>query len=221
MPHDTEFYGPEQRSFQDAFDSRKLADRVADMIVNCELDEAATGFIATRDFMFLASVDGHGQPTVSYKGGAPGFVQVIDPSTLEFPSYDGNGMFLSLGNIAGTGNIGLLFIDFEKPHRLRVQATAKVRTATAADKARWPGAQLVVSAKVREVFPNCPRYIHKQRRESPSPYVPDAAGHAPTPDWKRIDALQDALPEKDKGCAKAAGGTLTPQEYMERATGGE
>ena len=54
---------------------------------------------------------------MSYKGGDPGFVKVVDDATVVFPSYDGNGMFLSMGNIKGNRNIGMLFIDFENPNR--------------------------------------------------------------------------------------------------------
>jgi hypothetical protein len=57
-------------------------------------------------------VDEWGRPTVSYKGGPSGLVRIDGPSDLVFPVYDGNGMFLSLGNIASTAQVGLLFIDF-------------------------------------------------------------------------------------------------------------
>ena len=67
---------------------------------------------------FLSTVDERGRPTVSYKGGAPGFVRVSAPNELLFPVYDGNGMFLSLGNIASTAQVGLLFISFEPARRL-------------------------------------------------------------------------------------------------------
>jgi hypothetical protein len=53
-------------------------------------------------------------------------VRVLDASTLLFPSYDGNGMYLSMGNISGNPEIGMLFIDFEKPFRLRAQGRAEL-----------------------------------------------------------------------------------------------
>ena len=67
---------------------------------------------------------------MSHKGGAAGFVRVIDPPPIVFPSYNGNGMFLSMGNIAGDGRIGLLFMDFDRPHRLRAHARATVIVTT-------------------------------------------------------------------------------------------
>jgi hypothetical protein len=61
----------------------------------------------------------------------------------------------------------------------------------------YPGAQLIVRVKIREVFPNCPRYIHKLQRVESSPYVPRAGGTPPIPDWKRSDLARDVLPKND------------------------
>ena len=49
---------------------------------------------------FLSTIDHQGRPTVSYKGGDPGFVRVLDSKTVAFPCYDGNGMFYSMGKLA-------------------------------------------------------------------------------------------------------------------------
>ena len=215
------FYGDEQRALQDQFDSRVLADTLEAVIVQPGIDDEAKAFIESRAFFFLSTVNHEGHPTVSHKGGAPGFVRVLDPTTLVFPSYDGNGMFLSMGNIAGDGRIGMLFIDFETPHRVRVHGEAR---ADRADPllAEWPGAELLVRVAVTEIFVNCPRYIHPQRRVGASRYVPDAAGVAPMPKWKRIDALQDVLAPRD-AAARAAGAepTLTLEEYAAKVARGE
>ncbi|MEP6624123.1 MAG: pyridoxamine 5'-phosphate oxidase family protein, partial [Acidimicrobiia bacterium] len=97
------FYSKYQRTFQDQFDSRALADTLEAVTVQPSLDDLATTFIESRAFFFLSTVNHEGHPTVSHKGGAPGFVRVTDPTTIVFPSYDGNGMFLSMGNIVGDG----------------------------------------------------------------------------------------------------------------------
>jgi hypothetical protein len=108
------------RSIQ--FDSRNLADAVEAVIVDDEL--LAPQFVfSSRDFS-LSTVTAPGEPTVSYKGSDIGTVKALDEHTLIFPIYDGNGMFLSAGNIQETAKIGMLFIDFETPNRIRVQATA-------------------------------------------------------------------------------------------------
>ncbi|MEM8902633.1 MAG: pyridoxamine 5'-phosphate oxidase family protein, partial [Actinomycetota bacterium] len=120
----TEFYTDAQRAVQADQQTVDLADRLTLAIFADEIPEEQIPFIESRDFFFLSTVNERGEPTVSYKGGPVGVVKVLDPKTLVFPCYDGNGMFLSMGNIAETAKIGLLFIDFETPHRVRVQATA-------------------------------------------------------------------------------------------------
>jgi predicted pyridoxine 5'-phosphate oxidase superfamily flavin-nucleotide-binding protein len=212
-------YGPEQRRLQDEFDTRRVADVLEAFIVKPVLDDDARAFIAARRYFFLSTVNESGHPTVSYKGGAPGFVRVIDDSTLVFPSYDGNGMFLSTGNIAADSRIGMLFMEFDPPHRLRVHANA---TVSADDPmiSEFPGADLVVRAVVTEAFVNCPRYIAPQS-DGTSKYVPDADGQAPLPGWKKVDALQPFLPERFQGLAEAEGDVITPEEYARRLHVGE
>lgn len=216
-----DFYRPDQRRLQDSFHSRPLADALVDVMVRPTIDDGNAGFISSRDFFFLATVDDEGEPTVSYKGGAPGFVRVLDSTTLAFPSYDGNGMYLSMGNIATSAKIGLLFIDLETPHRLRVQAIASLAPSDDPIVASFPGADVVVIATVKSVFINCGRYIHKHTRTEQSPYVPDAKGEQPLPAWKRIDGLQSVLPPKDLGRAEAEGGTITGEEYARRLAAGQ
>lgn len=215
------FYTTAQRDLQQRFDSERLADRLHETIVADALDpDLHAGFVAGRDFFFLSTVNGHGEPTVSYKGGGPGLVSVVDERNLAFPDYDGNGMFLSLGNIAETAKVGMLFIDLETPHRLRVQGTASVTTDHPLLE-RYPGAQRLVLVRVDSVFVNCARFVHRHQRTARSPYVPDEHGDAPYPSWKRLDLLQDALPAADRGRAEQEGGTITVQEYGARLATGD
>ena len=207
-----EFYTTEQREMQDLYEVRQLADAVEAAIVDTELNEMHIGFISTRDYFFLSTVNAAGEPTVSHKGGDVGTVKVIDEKTLAFPAYDGNSMFLSLGNINATAKIGMLFIDFETPNRIRVQATASFHKDDEL-LAEYPGAIGIVRAHVDRVFLNCARYIHKHTRVETSPYVPDADGNQPYPAWKRIDGLQDHLHPDDKGRAEESGGVITEEEY--------
>jgi predicted pyridoxine 5'-phosphate oxidase superfamily flavin-nucleotide-binding protein len=188
-------YGPGARAFQDRFDARRLADRIQERLVRDHLDDGDRAFIEARDMCFLATVDAAGHASCSYKGGDPGFVRVLDERTLAFPSYDGNGMFVSLGALAETGELGMLFVDFEAPARLRVNGRARV----AADdplRASWPEAQLVVRVDVREVFPNCGRYIHRYTLAERSRFVPHAGCDTPVPGWKKSEWAADVLPEK-------------------------
>ena len=144
------------------------------------IDEHAKTFIESRDMFFLATCDDEGNPQCSYKGGEPGFVRVIDEHTLAFPVYDGNGMFLSLGNIRAHANVGMLFIDFEKPNRTRVNGVATVDEHDPLI-ATFPGAILVVRVATTQVFPNCGRYIHKMQLVERSKFVPEAGDRSTDP----------------------------------------
>ena len=119
-------YGKSHRELQDVFETRKLADLVEENVAHTDVNDVDRAFIESRDMFFLSTVNHDGWPTVSYKGGDPGFVKVIDEHTLAFPSYDGNGMFLSMGNINANRRVGLLFIDFERPRRLRIHGEATI-----------------------------------------------------------------------------------------------
>ena len=214
------FYTSSQQRLQKRFGTEKLARSVHSAIVFDTVEGPNAAFIESRDFFFLASVDEQGRPTVSYKGGPPGVCHVADPKTLVFPAYDGNGMMKSLGNIDGTGNVGLLFIDFTTPNRVRVQGKARLSTETPW-RGRWPGAIAAVHVDVETCFLNCARYIHKHRRVESSPYVPDERGQQPHPSWKRIDFLQDSLGEDDRRKTETEGGTITMDDYAEKLLDGQ
>ncbi|MCI0468253.1 MAG: pyridoxamine 5'-phosphate oxidase family protein [Beijerinckiaceae bacterium] len=209
-----DIYGEQHRLFQQEFDTEKLADRVKEFIVLSEVPDEHKLFIESRDMFMLTSIDHRGYPTCSHKGGMPGFVKVVDKKTIAFPSYDGNGMFLSLGNINGNNKIGMLFIDFETPHRVRVHGTANIVRQDPLTE-EFAGSELVVRVTVQEIFVNCPRYIHHYQRAQYSKYAPQPDFESPLiPQWKRIDALQDVLPERENFIAEKLG-TITQEEYGE------
>ncbi|WP_206044476.1 pyridoxamine 5'-phosphate oxidase family protein [Gemmatimonas groenlandica] len=186
-------YSPSARALQDRFDSRRLADRLEKVKVHDSITVDDRAFIEQQDMCFMATVDPQGQPTCSYKGGAPGFVVVLDEHTLAMPNYDGNGMYLSMGNVEATERVGLLFIDFVAQRRIRVEGAAELRHDDALLR-RYPGAQFMLYLHVERVYPNCGRYIHQMARVEPSAFVPDEHGAAPVPGWKRTDWARDVLP---------------------------
>jgi predicted pyridoxine 5'-phosphate oxidase superfamily flavin-nucleotide-binding protein len=189
-------YHEGQRRLQDRFDTRRLADRLDERNVDDVIDADDRAFIERMDMFFLATADAEGRPTCSYKGGDPGFVRVVDEHTVAFPNYDGNGMYLSMGNVLANPEVGLLFVDWQRQKRLRLNGSAAIDEADDL-MAAYPGAQFVVRVRAREVFPNCPRYIHKMELVERSSYVPRAAESPPVPGWKRTDWARDVLPADD------------------------
>lgn len=192
----SEFYHKGSRELQDRFDTRRLADRIEERLVLDRIGDDDKAFIESLDMFFLATSDSDNQPSCSYKGGEPGFVRVVDPGTLAFPTYDGNGMFLSMGNLAQNHRVGMLFIDFLRPKRLRISGEASVCFDDPLLPA-YPEAQFVVRVAVTRVFPNCPRYIHKYTLVERSSFVPSAGRATPVPNWKKSGWATDVLPEND------------------------
>jgi predicted pyridoxine 5'-phosphate oxidase superfamily flavin-nucleotide-binding protein len=213
-------YQDQHRALQDRFQSRPMADRIEQIALKTEIGPDEKAFIESRDFFFLTTVDGQGRPTVSYKGGAPGFVRVIDGDHLMFPSYDGNGMYLSMGNITANPNVGFLFIDFERPFRLRAQGLAEVSDSPEL-LAAFKEAELVVRVKLTELWMNCPRYVHRFQRVKSSRYAPQVGVETPVCEWKRIDAIQDVLRPGELAQVAAAGGTIGIEEWMGRVVTGD
>ncbi len=148
-------YHDGSRSLQDRFDTRALADRIDDLLVSDTISDGDRAFIEARDMFFLSTADAEGRPTCSYKGGDPGFVRVLDPHTLAFPNYDGNGMYLSTGNVLVNPHVGMLFIDFERGHRMRLEGTASIDLADPL-RSEYAEAQFVVRVRARAVYPELP-----------------------------------------------------------------
>lgn len=204
-------YGEQHLALQQDFDTRKLAAAVHNNIVSPRIEDMHKSFIESRDMFFLSTIDHRGYPSCSYKGGSPGFIKVLDSHTLAFPSFDGNGMFLSMGNITRNRQVGMLLMDFEVPHRIRIHGNASIDRADPLLQ-EYAEAEMVVRVAVTEIFVNCSRYIHRYQRVASSDYVPQHGVETRLPQWKRIDNLQEALPQRDQHIAEALGGTITPEE---------
>jgi uncharacterized protein len=190
-------YNAGSRSLQERFDTVRLATRIEEGHVYDVIDDDDRAFIEARDMFFIATADAEGRPQCSYKGGEPGFVRVLDEHTIAFPSYDGNGMYLSAGNVLVNPNVGLLFIDFEGRKRMRLNGVASIDPDDPLA-AAWPEAQLVVRVRATQVFPNCPRYIHEYKLVQRSRFVPKSDCETPAPAWKRRDWARDVLAAGDR-----------------------
>ena len=185
-------YHTGHRELQKRFDGVKLADALEQNNNQRIFQPKDKEFIENVEFFFLAtafkeSVD------CSFKGGVKGFVKVTGENTLEFPDYDGNSMYRSLGNILKSPNIGMIFVEFnDQPRRLRVNGKATIREGQSGSDSK-----LIISVNVTEIFPNCPRYIPDLQNNKPSKYLPDERGYGAKPDWKSHKEYQNYLPKDD------------------------
>jgi len=189
-------YHDGNRTLQDRYDTRRLADRIDDVLCHDEIGGNDRSFIESDDMFFLATANADGQPPVGYKGGDPGFVRVLDTRTIAFPNYNGNGMYVGMGNVLESAKVRLLFIDFQRGNRLRVHGEASIDLddPLAGD---WEGAQFVSRVRTTEIYPNCPRYVHRMQPAARSEFVPREDCETPVPGWKRADWAIDVLPDGD------------------------
>lgn len=188
-------HGTGAREIQDRFDTRRLADTLTQMTVHATITDGDRAFIERMDMFFIATQGADGGLDCSYKGGEPGFVRVLDEHTIAFPSYDGNGQYMTPGNIIETGKVGILFIDFQNQGRVRLNGTASIDFNDPL-LSTWPEAQFVVRVKAEEVFPNCPRYIHKMELVERSVHVPQSGRETSDADWKKY--FEAVLPEEQR-----------------------
>jgi predicted pyridoxine 5'-phosphate oxidase superfamily flavin-nucleotide-binding protein len=190
-----EFYHDGMRALQDRFDGRRVADRLAERRRRHDFWDEDRILIETSSFFFIAT--SHQDYTdCSMRSGMPGFVHIVAPGTIEFPEYDGNSMYRTLGNISRNPNVGVLFVKFDgKTARLRINGTAAI-IDDADTLARHHAAKLVVRVKC-ELFSNCPRAVHDLQADRLSEYLPGPGYEPPAPEWKSRDYLRDILPADD------------------------
>ena len=190
-------YHDGQRALQDRFDTRRLADRL-DEATSDRISDAHRAFIESRDMFFLATADRDGMPQCSYKGGDPGFVRVVDERTIAFPVYDGNGMFLSTGNIAVNPTVGILFIDS------RDAAPACASTASPASSDDDPLVESLPGSPVRRAGARARRCSRTAAATSTATSwssgrrsCPRRSTDTPVPDWKLDPWFEGTLPADD------------------------
>lgn len=193
------FYHDGMRELQDRFDGRRVADGLQKHRLHDTFWDQDRKLIEAARFFFIAT-SYQDNTDCSMRSGDPGFVKITGPDTLEFPEYDGNNMYRTLGNILRNPNVGLLFVQFDgKSFRTRIRGIATL-VDDATTLARHHGAKLVVRVRC-EIFPNCPRYVPDLLGEGShvpnNPFVPRPGHEPPAPEWKSRDYLKDVLSKYD------------------------
>ena len=193
------FFHPGMRELQDRFEGRAVPDRLADNRMRTAFSDTDREFIETSSFFFLSTATPE-SVDCSFKGGDPGFVRVVGENILEWPDYDGNRMYRSLGNIIRNPRLGLLFIRFDGTRfdgsaRLRVNGKAVLDESDAAREG-IPGAKRIIRMTAEHIFTNCPRYIPTMASEGASVFTPRNGYTPPEPAWKSRDFVKDIFDEE-------------------------
>jgi len=193
------FFHSGMRELQDRFEGRAVPDRLADNRMRTAFSDTDREFIETSSFFFLSTATPE-SVDCSFKGGDPGFVRVVGENILEWPDYDGNRMYRSLGNIIRNPRLGLLFIRFDGTRfdgsaRLRVNGKAVLDESDAAREG-IPGAKRIIRMTAEHIFTNCPRYIPTMASEGASVFTPRNGYTPPEPAWKSRDFVKDIFDEE-------------------------
>src|SRR4051794_9660643 len=101
-----------EHALQDRYNTARRAAAFYDNQMLDHLNEQMVEFIARQEMAFIATSDANGECDASFRSGQAGFIRVLDPKTVIYPEYRGNGVMASLGNLSENGHVGILFVDF-------------------------------------------------------------------------------------------------------------
>src|SRR5438105_2438818 len=153
------------------------------------LDKRCRDFIARSPFLVIASADPAGRCDASPKGDAPGFVQVIDDTTLLIPDRLGNNRVDTLGNLVERPGIGVIFFVPGINEILRVNGHARITTdpellEPLAVNDKVPRSGILISAE--EVYFHCGKALIRSDLWNPEKMLK----HADFPPLGRVIAEQ-------------------------------
>ena len=119
-------FTPKVKAFQERLGSRRGYARLeSGEDSHAVLGPREAAFIGLRDSFYMASVSETGWPYVQHRGGAVGFVRVLDERTLGFADFEGNRQYVSVGNLSGDDRVSLFFMDYAKRTRLKLLGRAR------------------------------------------------------------------------------------------------
>ncbi len=152
-------FHPGEQAAQQRWETADLWDVVRkERLLWDHIPEAFHSRLEAAPFFFLATSAPDGRCDCSFKGGGPGLIHILDGRRFAFPDFDGNGAFMSLGNILLNPQVGCLFIDFNDGGRLRVNGRASVHESGPVA-ALFPAHKRVVLVDIEQVVPNCPQHV--------------------------------------------------------------
>lgn len=164
------------KAAQEAYGSRARMDRFAGISgPNDVLTDREAVFIAERDTFYIATVNEDGWPYVQHRGGPPGFLRVIRPTSLAYADFRGNTQLVSVGNVSSNDRVSLILMDYPNRRRLKILGHMRVENAQAVaaedlSAVELPGyrsqVERVVYIDVAAFDWNCPQHITRRYTES-------------------------------------------------------
>ena len=152
---------------QEKYGSRRQYERMERVERGTEIGFVEADFIEMRDSFYLATVSEAGQPYVQFRGGAAGFLKVLDKKTLAFADFRGNLQYVSIGNLTENNRASLILMDYPNRRRLKIFARIEILEAANAPElieklrdADYPAQiERAFVLHVEAVDWNCPQHI--------------------------------------------------------------
>lgn len=149
-------FTPAVREEQQKHGSRRQYQRMEQMDVgNGRLGPEEAAFIAGRDGFYLATVSETGWPYIQYRGGAKGFLRVVDEQTLEFGDLRGNKQYITTGNLRHDGRVALFLMDYAQQRRLKIFGRVTISEPAAPP----ANVERILTIHVEAYDWNCPQHI--------------------------------------------------------------
>ncbi len=156
--NDSDFHAGELEA-QKKWDTGHLWDKPRrEQLLWDSLPEALFEKIEAVEFFFLATSNDRGECDCSFKGGGPNLIHILDARHFAFPDIEGNGAFMSLGNIIQNPHVGCLFIDFSTGERLRINGKASIHAGGEIEDLFQDYPRMVL-VEIEQVVPNCAAHI--------------------------------------------------------------
>jgi predicted pyridoxine 5'-phosphate oxidase superfamily flavin-nucleotide-binding protein len=127
-----------------------------------------TAFLAGLDMFYLGTANAEGQPYIQYRGGAPGFLKVVDDKTLGFADFGGNRQYITLGNLSENPKAFIFLMDYVNSRRIKLWGTARVvdndpDLLEQLQDEVYPGrVERAILFSIEAWDVNCPQHIHKR-----------------------------------------------------------
>lgn len=111
---------------QQKFGTRRSYARMESSTDGYALSEREIEFIQNRDSFYMATIGENGWPYVQHRGGAKGFMKVINETTLAYADFRGNGQYISTGNIQASNKTSIIMMNYPRQQRLKIWAESNI-----------------------------------------------------------------------------------------------
>lgn len=186
-------FSPAVKAIQERYGSREMYQRMEESgPENDKLIPRLTEFIQERESFYLGTINETGWPYIQFRGGAAGFLKVLDESTLGFADFGGNCQYLTIGNLSVNDKIFLFLMDYKNRRRLKIWGRGKVEynNLELIEQLRVPGyeatAERAIIIQVEAWDWNCPQHI-------PVKYSQEEVAEIIAPLQARIEELEKQL----------------------------